>query len=194
VRNRLARRIEALGLGLNYQARQRGPVLLQLGDDLEGGVPKDESGLIPRLPVPIDDVGNLRTIQRHITTNLLEHRAQRIHRGGQQLDRIAGNIFGDDPTAPVENSASGRSQWNRPQPVGLSLQLELVVLKDLSPEERSQKHQESSDQDHTGDLGALSNPVGVEPAHASSRMENQVRKVTRIRSAKAAVVSAWSGL
>ncbi len=68
------------------------------------------------------------------------------------------------------------------------------MLQHLGAEERADQHQKGADQHHAGNLGPFPDPVGIEAVHASSRIENQARKVISTRSANPAVVRAWSGL
>ena len=95
---------------------------------------------------------------------------------------------------PVEDRAAGRGEGNRAEPVGLGLQLELVVLDDLGAEERARTAPGTRRSEPAGDLGPLPDAVGIEAVHASSRMENHSRKVTSSSKANSAVVSACSGL
>jgi hypothetical protein len=167
---------------------------LELGDDVEGSVSEDERRLVPRLAVPLYDVGHPGTVDWHEPANPTEHGEQRIGGRGQQLYRIAGNVFSNDASIAVQNRAARRSKRNGPEPLGLCLELKLVVLDDLGTEESAAEHHEGRNQNHAGNVCTLPKPIGIEAVHASSRIENMLRNVISTTRAKPAVVSACSGL
>ena len=164
-------------------------MLLQLGDDVERGVAKDQRRLIAGLKVPLDDVGHSRAIERYVAPDPRQDGPEGVGGLSQQLDRVAGDVFGKDPALPVHDRTPGRGQRNGAQPVGLRLELELLVLQNLGPEEGSAQDQECPDQYQPGNVGTLPDPVRIE-VHASSRTEKIARKVTSTTRANAAVVSA----
>ncbi len=95
--DRLAGGIEPLRLGLDHQTRQRGAVLLELGDDVEGGIAKDQRRLIARLQVALDDVGDPRAVERDVAGDPGQDGPEGVGGLSEQLDRVAGHVLGDDP-------------------------------------------------------------------------------------------------
>ena len=165
VRDRLAGGIEALGLRLDDESRQHRAMLLQPRDGLEGGVAEDHDRLVAGRGEAAEDFGRLGRVERDVAAHAGQHRLERVPARREQLDRIAGDVLGDDAAAPVENGAPGRRQRDRPEAIGLGLELELVVLDDLGPEERAREDQEGGHEHPARDVGALPHPVGIEAVH-----------------------------
>ncbi len=165
VRHGGARGIEPLGLRLNHEPGQHGPVLLQPGHRLEGRVADHDHRLVAGGREAPQDLGDVRGVDRDEARHPRQHRAERVAVGGQELDRVPGNVLRDDLAMAIEDGAARGGERNRPQPVGFGPQLELVVLQDLGAEERAGQHQEGADQHPPGHLGPLPDTVGVEPVH-----------------------------
>src|ERR687889_532160 len=94
-----AGRVQTLWLRLNHEARQCRPVFLELGDDIEGSVSKDERGLIPGLAVPLDNVEHPGTVDGHESANPAKHGQQRIARGGLELKLVVLDDLGTEEGA-----------------------------------------------------------------------------------------------
>jgi hypothetical protein len=169
-------------------------VFLQFGDDLERRVTEDQSRLVACLPIALDDIDYSGAVDRHETAYPAQHRPQGVSGRREELHRIARDVFGNDPPVPVEDRSSWRGQRNRPEAVGFGFELELVVLNDLGTEEGSREQYERADENEAGNVGTLSETVGVEAVHESSRIENMLRNVISTMSANPAVVRACNGL
>ena len=107
VGHRLSGRVQPLRLGLDHQPRQRGAMLLQLGDGLERRVAEDQRRLIARLRVAVDDVAHLTAVERHEPSHPGEHRPEGVRGRSEQLDGIAGHVLGDDPARCGRGSCRG---------------------------------------------------------------------------------------